>query len=794
MRPRPNPSSLPRLPPPRIPARAMTHRLPLFAALVLAAASALPSAEPATATGAIEGRVFNPSTGEYLERARVTVEGTALEVLTDSLGQYRLDGVPVGAARLRVFYTGLAVETVVVTVASGQTAPRDFHLARPAPPPGTAEPPLQLERFVVSTSREMDGAAIAINEKRFAADLRQVIAADEFGPMADGNVGEILKTVPGVALDYVGGAAMNISLNGVPSAYVPVTMNGFPLASTTASSPTGRDVELVNVATNNLSRIEVLHSPTPESPGNALAGTVNLVPRGAFERAKPVFHANGYLLLRDDARDLRPTPGPGLGSTRKIQPGFDFSYVAPVNSRFGYTLSGGTSQQYQPTYFVQANWRGVGAGTTVAANATNGLPATTPDRPYLTDYLVRDQPRMSRRTSAGLTLDYRFGRADRLSLSLQATRFDARYSQRDLTFAITRVLPGDFSTSFTRGAPGFGTLTLASANDRDRRNTSFSPSLVYRHGGPLWKAEVGAGWSLSRSEIRNQGKGFFGAVNANRTGVTIAFDDIFYLRPGTITVRDGTTGAPVDPYVLATYTILSASGHRYGADTVLGSGPGEGLANRTGDAQRKAYGHLQRDLAWPVPLTLKAGLDLRQAQRDYRGGTTALTFVGADGRAASGDENAAAFLDPVYSSRDGVFGFPRTQRIAPGQLWEFYRANPQAFTKNDDAIYRSAITLSKYAQEVISAAFVRGDAAWLGRRLRLTGGVRAEQTNVRAEGPLTDPTRNYQRDARGAILRAPNGQPLRLVPATDPLGVSRLTFLDRGAHAQKEYLRWFPSL
>jgi iron complex outermembrane receptor protein len=134
---------------------------------------------------------------------------------------------------------------------------------------------VKLERFVNSSSREMDGA-IAINEKRFAADIRNVIAADEFGPMADGNVGEILKTIPGFAIDYVGGAAMSISLHGVPAAYVPVTMNGFPLASTTANGAAARDFELVNVAANNLSRIEVLHSPTPEQPGNALAGSINM--------------------------------------------------------------------------------------------------------------------------------------------------------------------------------------------------------------------------------------------------------------------------------------------------------------------------------------------------------------------------------------------------------------------------------------------------------------------------------------------------------------------------------------
>ena len=248
--------------------------------------------------------------------------------------------------------------------------------------------------------------------------------------------------------------------------------------------------------------------------------------------------------MRDDVRTFDKTPGPTLGSTRKILPGFDFSYVAPVNKNFGYTLSGGTSQQYQPTYFVQANWRGAGAPTTVGANATNGLPATTADKPYLTDYLIRDQPRQSRRSSASLTLDYRLSRTDRISLSLQATKFDAQYNQRDLTFAILRVQPGNFSTSFTHGdrGTGAGTVTLASANDRDRRNSNFTPSLVWRHDGPIWKMEAGVGVSLSESKICQMGKGQFGGTVANRANVSIAFDDIFYLRPGRITVTDGVTG------------------------------------------------------------------------------------------------------------------------------------------------------------------------------------------------------------------------------------------------------------
>ena len=50
-------------------------------------------------TGTIEGRVLDARRGEYLEKARITLEGTKLEVLTDSTGTYRLTNVPAGVAR-----------------------------------------------------------------------------------------------------------------------------------------------------------------------------------------------------------------------------------------------------------------------------------------------------------------------------------------------------------------------------------------------------------------------------------------------------------------------------------------------------------------------------------------------------------------------------------------------------------------------------------------------------------------------------------------------------------------------
>ena len=59
---------------------------PLFA---LAFLWFIPGLQAQPATGIIEGRISNPATGEYLERARITVEGTALETFSDSDGNYR---------------------------------------------------------------------------------------------------------------------------------------------------------------------------------------------------------------------------------------------------------------------------------------------------------------------------------------------------------------------------------------------------------------------------------------------------------------------------------------------------------------------------------------------------------------------------------------------------------------------------------------------------------------------------------------------------------------------------------
>ena len=737
-------------------------------------------AAPPAPTGGIEGRVSNGRTGDYVERARVTVAGTTLETFTDSSGEYRFAATPAGPATVRVFFTGFEPVTAAINVVAGTTVRRDFTLGAGD---GTV---VRLSEFVVSSSKEMAGAAIAINEQRFASNIVNVVSADEFGSVLESNPGDFLKYLPGITIDFIGGAARSISMGGVPPEYVPITVGGFDISSV-AGGGTARSIDFHTISMNNISRLEVVHAPTPESPGSALAGTVNLVPRSAFDRSRPVFNYSAFLMLRDNDRHLfSKTPGPRWNNTRKVHPGFDFSYIKPVNDRFGFTLTGGNTKQYTEEARTANTWRGAGAVTNgiTATTAATQYPDTTPDRPYLGDYVVEDGGKTTMRTSAAATVDYKFSRYDRVSLAVELTLYDSPLNQRTLSFFPNRVSPGDFTPSSTHGQVGRGEVRNTSQS-RHHSRRKVMPTLVYRHDGPTWKAEGGLGYANELLTFRSADKGYFNQVVSTRQNVTVAFDDVYYLQPGRIAVTDGTTGAAVDPYRIDNYVLSTANAtHR-----------------RTVDVRRSAYANLRRELnLGSGPLVLKGGLDVRQASRDDRQLTPAYTFFGADGRAstsptaAGSDDRAAVVFDDVFSQRVAPYGFPPIQYGSTQKTFNLFQANPGYFTFDQNSTYRSGVTNSKRAEETVSSAYLRADAAFCNRRLRLVGGLRAEQTNVDAEGPLTDPTLNYQRDASGRVLRSANGSPVLIVPTANALGVSQLTFLERGMHAKKEYLRLFPSI
>ena len=360
----------------------MKNRLCLVVLSVIASASLTFStaalAADLSAAGAIIGRVLNADTGQYIFNARVSVRragGTAdaaspRETLTDDQGNFRLSNVPAGELSLHVSSTGLASATQPVLLAAGQEAKVDVSLRSGRASDAAADGKVvALDAFTVSAAKEMSATALAINSQRFSKNIRSVIAVDELGFTGDNSIAGAMKFLPGVDLEPDGlGYANGITLSGAPSANVPITFGGFEL-TTSADNPQNavvvnqRTTQLGQLSFNSISRIEVNRSPTPDSPGSALAGSVNFVPKSAFEFAKPRYSLETFLTANQNRlSSLTRTAGIWTSKERQIFPGATFDAVVPLSSRFGFTLS--LNHSVSPKAFQQnwmrwnANWNG----------------------------------------------------------------------------------------------------------------------------------------------------------------------------------------------------------------------------------------------------------------------------------------------------------------------------------------------------------------------------------------------------------------------------------------------------
>jgi len=320
----------------------------LIPAALIAVLGVLSSA--AQTTGSIAGKVKDIRTGQYLENARVTVENTNLQTLTDTFGQFRIAGVPTGTAEVTVFYTGYYSATQTIEV-SGDIVPRvEFDLKSKGE--FTAEDDVyELDAFVVKS--QYDAAAAAIHEQRFSQTNVAVIDSESLGNINEGNVGEFVKFLPGISINYVAADVRSIEVRGMGDAFTNVTIDGNNMASA-SSSTLNRTFELEQVSLNNVERVEVVKVPTSDMPASSLGGSVNLVSKSAFERDGREIRYNAYLSANNEALDFSQTYGPGNRNTYKILPGFRLTYADVYNDgKLGIIANVLSSSQFNPQHRTQ---------------------------------------------------------------------------------------------------------------------------------------------------------------------------------------------------------------------------------------------------------------------------------------------------------------------------------------------------------------------------------------------------------------------------------------------------------
>ncbi|MFM7750266.1 MAG: carboxypeptidase regulatory-like domain-containing protein, partial [Opitutaceae bacterium] len=664
------------------------------------------------ATGTLTGRVQNSIGGAALENARVTVAGTNREAFTDAFGEYRLAGLPAGDATLRVFFTGLTPQTATVKIAAGATERRDFVLEPFGSAPASGQGGVvRLDSFVVGSSRDTNAASIAINEQRFAGNIKTVLHTDAMGDIIQNNLGEFVKYLPGVDVGTDQMNSVQIGLRGLPSAYTNIALDGDDVNAAGSAGPT-RNTLLQAFSLNNASRVEIYKVPTPDMSAASLGGSINMVSRTAFEASRPELRFKAY--INRNSRDLafNKQPGGGDGDDQKrvfhYQPDFDFAYTVPVTKDFGFSVNAVKNDQYGVARRINRSFN-------TSTAATNPFKATV-DNPFLTTYQYNVFPVYEHRYTLGTRLDWRVAPADTLSFTYSGNWLVQDYEQHNFILN-TGTNPVSWGPDFTHGRPGSGAINVNNTARYVRvRNNIFR--LNYRHVGTLWDVSAAAGYNFSDQTYRAISHRQFETASARIQNATIDFDGFTDHRPGTITVRNA-AGQVIDPLKLSNYSVFLNGSN--------GTRDNDGTARSAKvDLRRKFFGESLNG-------SLKGGFSTAEQYRARRASTFTPVYVGKDGVAGNADD--AVPLAPVDLTNYAMLDYfmprnaPQPQFVSGRRAWELYEQYPNYFqvpAANLRTDLRADALNTEQITERIDAAYLLADASLFSNRLRLLTGVRLE--------------------------------------------------------------------
>ena len=672
----------------------------LSAGLLLGLLSSTAAAQT-VATGTLTGTVLNAATNAYLEKAEVFIEGAGLSTLSETGGEFRITGVPAGEHTLVVRYTGLTTERRPVQVGAGTTQRIDVEL--------TSEI-YQLEKFVVAGERE--GRSDAITKQRKASNLVNVVASDEFTNLAGGAIGEFMRNLPGVTVDYSGQGGSDarfIRVRGMDPSLNSVTIDGFRAPNASSGNPT-RAYEIDQVSLQNIERIEVTKAPTPAMDGDSIGGSVNLVGKSALTlKGRRISYNVNLTGPATDQFKFSKTYGGADSLSHKIRLGGNFSYSDQMlGGKLGVVLTANTYSFYAPAPRAIAAY-------TYPGGATG--PRTGPTDAWQRQLQLADGGPTTSRQSYSLNLDYRLNDQTTIFLRSQLGLSQLDNRGRSFTLQSTTAAPG-FTDSSVTAPLAATTQSTSNTTFQDKTGQGTNYTLGVKHQLDDWKIDYSASLGRSMNRYRSLPDGVRSITLSGNTNISYRLE--------------GSNGDPTpaftqlagrDVWDINSYTRMSASDEQVdGLDKIAG-----GVLN------------VRRDFKARFPFFLQSGLSYRKQERNISGGIRNFTYVGPDGIANTADDNAvgtyAKFLDDVFVNRPfpeyGNVPWPSIRKVG-----EDFNATPQAYLENTATSFISAAQSLRDAKETVTAAYVMGDVQ-IGK-LGVLAGFRLEQTDITATGPIDD--------------------------------------------------------
>ncbi|MBB5987038.1 TonB-dependent receptor [Sphingobium lignivorans] len=664
--------------------------------------------------GSVTGQVLNPVTGNYMRDAIIrltTAEGDRHVTTVDNEGAYRIADLPAGTAQITVSYTGYEEISQTVEITAGGTTTLNFDLQQT----GVTQASSGNDIVVTGTVRE--GDARAIMSQRKSMNITNSLSSESFGDIAEGNVGEFIKFMPGVDTAGEGDDTVRyVRLRGLPSEYTAITVNGVRMAAADANdgSTTSRSFSFEQVSLSSVDSIEISKTISADVDANAPAGTINLRTKRAFDRKGRRINVQLSGYTHDDMWRDRVT-GPGEGKHEgRFRPNGQLEYsdvffgnrlgvVASISQSKTYTEM---EQVYYPRSYVPT--------------------AASPEPLALTSIYAHMRAQEVSRFASSLTLDFRATDALTLSMAGIYNRSHLWSGQRAYSFitgARAAGVIGDPAVDFTTKSSTASVEAVSNAISKRGKGLTLLPSFEYKHERFTLDGNFSYSNSTSNYDpLGNEGAIFSLATAPNARGSFSVHRSGLDTQDWAITQLTGADWSDAASYTSPTSIVLNTQDGRWARTELWGGG-----LNLSFHSPFEA-----------LPILFKTGVKFQRAVYDF-----------ANERAASqyrytGPLSPAAFLALNQSANELSFdqldiditslsGSSRLYMPSNQKIGQMFLSNPDLFEHTLTAAnyYTAYIANRRHFEEDTNAAYFMGTAD-ITARLKFRAGLRWEQTRTRA--------------------------------------------------------------
>ena len=211
--------------------------------------------------GTIKGRILDTS-NQTLPGATIYIDLLHTGVVSDINGFYTLTNIAPGTYKVKVSYVGYSPVEMTITVPEGKTVESDVML----------NDGVKLREVVVGGA--FNGQRRALSSQKNAMGIVNVVSADQVGKFPDSNIGDALKRISGINVQYDQGEARFGQVRGTSADLSSVTINGNRIPSAEGDT---RNVQLDLIPADMVQTIEVNKVVTADMDADAIGGSINLV-------------------------------------------------------------------------------------------------------------------------------------------------------------------------------------------------------------------------------------------------------------------------------------------------------------------------------------------------------------------------------------------------------------------------------------------------------------------------------------------------------------------------------------